>query len=84
MLRGIQLVLREARHTRAIQKAIVRQRAMIRSGKRELSDAVALGIRIDPEKQIFSRANTDRKLVLRRTRKSGVDDVDMAGDHRTP
>lgn len=57
---------------------------MIRSSKGELPHTVPLGIGIYPEEQIFSRADADRKLVLRRTRKSGVDYIDVAGDHRTP
>jgi len=84
MLRGVQLVLREGRHAGTIKKAVVRKRAMIGSDKLKLADAVALGIRVDPEEEVFSRANAKGDLVFRRTGKRRVDDVNVPDSHRTP
>lgn len=49
MLREVQLVLCESRHTRAIKKAVVREGIMIRSGKLKLSNTMALWICVDPK-----------------------------------
>ena len=84
MLGIVQLVLRKRRDARAVQKAAMRQRAMIGSGKGELPHTMLLRFGVYPEEQIFSRAEADCKLVLRWASKSRVDDINIAGDHRTP
>lgn len=57
---------------------------MIGGGKRELPHTVALRICVDPKKQIFCRTDAKSQLVLGWTRKSGVDNIDVTSDHRTP
>ncbi|ESR25175.1 hypothetical protein N177_1921 [Lutibaculum baratangense AMV1] len=57
---------------------------MIGGDKLKLPDAVALGIRVDPEEEVFSRANAKGDLVFRRTGKRRVDDVNVPDSHRTP
>ncbi|MCO5063989.1 MAG: hypothetical protein M9924_06180 [Rhizobiaceae bacterium] len=84
MLRGVQLVLREGRHAGAVKKAVVRKRTMIGGGELKLPDAVALGVRVDPEEEVLSRANANGDLIFRRTSKRRVDDVNVADSHKTP
>lgn len=62
----------------------MRKRAMIGGGKLKLPDAMALWVRVDPEEEVFSRANAKGDLVFRRTGKRRVDDVDVPNVHRTP
>ena len=60
------------------------QARMIRGIQWQLTHAVAVGLRVDPEKQALVGANADRNLLLRRLRQVGVDDVDVAKVHSTP
>jgi hypothetical protein len=84
MLSRIKLVLRKGRHAGTIEKAVMRQRAMLSFDKLVLPDPMSLGLCVDPKEEVFFGAYTNRELVLWRTRKCGVDDVNVADDHRTP